>query len=122
MFRQHEPAIQYFATSNILADDLGLGTTVQEDFILRLEAHAGNKDTLLQVVQEFFIKNDIQLKQRGVKHLSGCVLLGGWIEGMNLGTKIVSKKVDASALMNILYNQREALHNLISIAKSIGVD
>lgn len=119
LFGKHEAAIQYFAASNILADDLGLGNTFQEDFIVRLEEHAGNKDTLLQVVQEFFVQNDRQLNEQGVNHLSSCVLLGGWIEGMYLGTKIVNEKTDASAIRNILYNQREALKNLILLAQNI---
>ncbi len=95
LFGKHEAAIQYFAVSTILADDLGLGTTFQEDFIVRLEQHSGNKDTLLKVIEDFFVQNDQQLEQSEGQDLSSCVLIGGWIEGMYLGTKILNENTDA---------------------------
>ena len=86
---------------------------------MRLEQHSGNKDTLLKVIEDFFVQNDQQLEQNEGQGLSSCVLIGGWIEGMYLGTKILNENTDASAIRNILFNQREALHNLNLLAKNV---
>lgn len=115
LFARHEAAIQYFAASQILADELGIGTKFQQEFIVRLEEHAGNKDTLLKVINEFFMKNEKDLKDSERQDLSSYVLTGGWIEGMYLGTKIVNEKANAVGVRNIITNQREALHNIIVI-------
>lgn len=115
LFAMYEPAIQYLAASQVLAEDLGIGTTFQSEFIVRLEQHAGNKDTLLKVVTDFFLKNDQDLRENNQQDISSYVLTGGWVEGMYLGTNILSERVQASGVRNIVVNQGEALHNIVVI-------
>jgi len=113
LFAKHEAAIKYLVTSQILADELGIGPAFQGEFILRLEENAGNKDTLLRVVSEFFLKNDEYLKESTNQDLPIYVLAAGWVEGMYLGTKIVDDKINAIGVRNIITNQRDALQNII---------
>ncbi len=122
LFGQHEAAIQYFATSHIIADDLGISTTFQNDFIARLEDHPGNKDTLLAVVSDFFIQNNKDLKESESQDLSSYVLVGGWIEGMYLGTKFVNKEANATGVRNIITNQRDAINNLVLLLNNIKTE
>lgn len=55
LFGKHQDAIEYFATVQMIAEDIGVGQTFQKEFILRLERNANSKDTLLQVISEFFM-------------------------------------------------------------------
>lgn len=119
LFGRHEDAIEFFAVSQILADDLGIGSTFQHQFISRLEENAGNKDTLLRVVGDFFVKNDAYLKQDGQQDISTLVLIGGWVEGMFLGTNIVNGGVNTEGVRNIIINQKESLHNIIVLLLSV---
>lgn len=115
---KHGETIQYFAASQLLASDLGIGEAFQQGFILRLEQNAGNKDTLLKVVSDFFIQNDKGLYQSDQQDFSTYILVAGWIEGVFLGTNIADGGVDAKGVRNIISNQRDPLHNIIELLQS----
>lgn len=112
LFAKHDDAIQYFSACQYLAEDLGIGQTFQKEFITRLERNANNKDTLLQVISDFFLENDTYLKDNHQKNLSTYVLVGGWIEGLYLGTKMVSEKSDAEGIREIIIGQLNSLDQL----------
>ena len=118
LFAKHEAALKYLATSQIMADDLGIGSTFQEGFISRLEENAGNKDTLLKVLGEFFLKNDQYLKDSQYQDLSTYILAASWVEGMYLGTKMVDERKNAEGIKNIIINQRIPLHNVIVLLQN----
>lgn len=87
-----------------------------------MEDHPGNKDTLLAVVSDFFIQNNKDLKESESQDLSSYVLVGGWIEGMYLGTKIVNKEANATGVRNIITNQRDAINNLVLLLNNIKTE
>lgn len=119
LFGRHESAIEYFAASQILAEDLGIGRTFQKQFVSRLEENAGNKDTLLQVVSDFFLVNDRYLKNQNQQNISIYILVGGWIEGMYLGTQMVEESTNVEGVRAIIVDQKNSLHNLIVLMQSL---
>ena len=121
LFAKHEAALKYLATSQIMADYLGIGTTFQDGFISRLEKNAGNKDTLIKVLGEFFLKNDKYLKNTQYQDLSTYVLAASWVEGMYLGTKMISERQNADGIKNIINNQRVPLHNIIVLVQNTKI-
>ena len=120
LFGQHNSAIEYFAASQILAEDLGIGRTFQHKFISRLEENAENKDTLLKVIGDFFLENDTYLKENDQQDISTFVLIGGWIEGMYLGTNIVDKDANVEGIRKIIVDQKTALHNIIVLLINVN--
>lgn len=120
LFSKHDDAIQYFSVSQILAADLGIGQTFQKEFITRLEDNANNKDTLLQVISDFFLENDSYLKDQKQQSISTHVLVGGWIEGLYLGTHMISEKTNASGVRDIIIGQENSLDNLIVLLADVG--
>lgn len=120
LFGQHEDAIQFFTVTQLIAGDLGIGQTFQEEFITRLENNAGNKDTLLAIVEQFFIKNDNYLKEHEEQDVSTLVLAGGWIEGMYIGVNMSKGDSSSAGVRNIIANQRYALHNLVILLQNIN--
>ena len=120
LFAKHGDAIQYFSVAQVMAEDLGIGQTFQREFITRLERNASNKDTLLQVISDFFLENDIYLKDQNQQDISTYVLVGGWIEGLYLGTHMVSAKTNALGIKEIIIGQLNSLDNLIVLLDDIG--
>lgn len=112
LFGKHQDAIEYFATVKIMAEEIGVGETFQKEFISRLEKNADNKDTLLQVISEFFIENDNYLKDYNRQDISAHILLGGWLEGIYLGTEM-TLNYNALGIKRILADQKTSLDNLI---------
>lgn len=127
LFSRHDAAIRYFASSQIIAEELGIGQTFQNEFITRLENNASNKDTLLQVISDFFLENDIYLKDHKQQDISALILAGGWIEGMYLGTSMINKSSTTKGIENIIAGQKYSLQNIITLldgveGKFTGID
>lgn len=119
LFGKHEDAIEYYTTCQILAEDIGIGQTFQKEFISRIESNADNRDTLLQVISDFFLDNDAYLKDHRQQHISTYILIGGWIEGMYLGTQMEVKESDSKGIRTIIAGQKHSLISLLVLLNSI---
>ena len=120
LFGKHQAAIEYYTTTQLMAEDLGIGQTFQKEFISRLEQNANNKDTLLQVISEFFLDNDSYLKNQQQQDISTYILAGGWIEGLYLGTEMADTKANSDGIREIITGQRFSLDNLIILLESLS--
>lgn len=120
LFAKHSNAIKYFSVCQLIAADLGIGQTFQKEFITRLEDNANNKDTLLQVISDFFLENDSYLKDQNQQNISTFILIGGWIEGLYLGTNMVSEKTNATGVQDIIVGQLNSLDNLLILLTDVG--
>lgn len=118
LFGEHQDAIQYFTATHLVAADIGIEQTFQKEFISRLEKNANNKDTLLNVIGEFFMNNDKYLKNHKQEDVSSYVLAGGWIEGLYLGTNM-AKHSNSEGLKNLIADQEPSLKNLIALLNDI---
>lgn len=112
LFGQHEDAIEYYTTCQILAEEIGIGQTFKKEFISRIEENANNRDTLMQVISDFFLDNDAYLKDHRQQFISTYVLLGGWVEGMYLGTQMEVNTTDSMGIRTIIAGQKHSLENL----------
>lgn len=115
LFGKHEDAIDYFSCSQLMADDLGVGQNFRKEFISRLEKSPNNRDTLLQVISDFFLNNDAYLKDQHQQDISTSILIGGWIEGMYLGAEMTDSKTDSSGIKAIIAGQKNSLENLLHL-------
>ncbi|MEQ8910396.1 MAG: hypothetical protein RIC95_14460 [Vicingaceae bacterium] len=118
LFGRHEDAIDYFTCSQLMAEDLGVGQTFRKEFISRLEKNPNNRDTLLQVISDFFLNNDAYLKDQHRQDISTSILIGGWVEGMFLGTKMHASEADPSGIESIIAGQKHSLNNLLSLLEN----
>jgi len=119
LFGRHQDAIEYFATTQLLAEELGVGKTFQKEFISRIEQNADDKDTLLQVVSDFFLDNESYLKDLNQQDISTFIVLGGWIEGLYLGVEM-AKDFQAEGIKTIIKNQAQSLDNLILLLQQLN--
>lgn len=119
LFGEHQDAIQYFTVTHLLAAEVGIEQTFEKEFISRLEKNSNNKDTLLNVIGEFFLNNDRYLKDHKQQDISSYVLAGGWIEGMYLGTSMANSNNNSKGIRDIIAGQQPSLKNLIAVLQNI---
>ncbi len=119
LFSKHEDALEYFAICQSISEEVGISNSFEKDFISRLERNSNNRDTLLQVISDFFLNNDTYLKDQDLQNISAYVLTGGWIEGLYLGTMMVNDKTNAEGLRGIIASQKYSLENLILMLDNI---
>lgn len=119
LFGKHEDAIAYLKVCQTIGDEIGIGQTFEQELISRLERNPGDRDTLLQVISDFFLNNESFLRSPEQQNVSAYVLAGGWIEGLYLGSHMVDENTDAEGIRNIMAGQRFSLENLLDLLGSI---
>lgn len=115
LFTKHEDAIAYLKVCQVIADEVGIGQTFEQELISRLEKNPNNRDTLLQVISDFFLNNESFLRNSEQQNLSTYVLAGGWVEGIYLGSHMLDEKTDADGIRNIVAGQKYSLENLLEL-------
>lgn len=119
LFSKHEDAIAYLKVCQVMADEIGIGQTFEQELISRLEKHPNDRDTLLMVISDFFLNNENFLRSPEQQNISTYVLAGGWIEGLYLGSHMIDENTDAEGIRNIIAGQKYSLENLLELLGSI---
>jgi len=119
LFSKHEDAIAYLKVSQIIGDEIGIGETFEQELISRLEKSPNSRDTLLQVISDFFLNNQAFLRNSEQQNVSTYVIAGGWIEALYLGSHMTDENSDAEGVKNIVASQKFSLENLIELLNSV---
>lgn len=115
----HQATVDYFASCQQIAAELGISSAFELGYISRLERNANDRDTLLQVISDFFASSDRDLAGENHQDISTYVLAGGWVEGIYLGTSMTSVSTDMVGIKELVLNQKTSLHNLIFLLQNV---
>ena len=110
--------LKYMRTVLTLSDALGLRGAVDQMVGKRAEKNLENKDSLLSILDDIFVKSDSYLRTNERVFTAATVFAGSWIESFYLTGKIaeMSSNVDVKAkACTQLWEQRFHLGNLIAV-------
>lgn len=100
------------------ADELGLKSAVDNMLGKRAEQNLSNKDSLLKIVDEIFVKSDAYLRTNERVYTASAVFAGSWVESLYLTCKIAESVSDPAAKEKAykhLWDQRFYLKNLTDL-------
>lgn len=86
--------IDYFDAVASLAADLEVLDKIDKSIITQFQNNISQRDSLLALNANFFHAADSYLKNNERGHLSGLILIGGWIESLNLATDAAANNED----------------------------
>lgn len=118
IFRKTQESIQYMAVCKKLSDNLGIGQGFDEKMVSRLEANVENKDSIVSIIGDSFLDMDTYFKENKQGENSALVVIGGWIEGLYLGTTMINSSADNDGLKRIIKDQKEPLSRIIKLAEN----
>lgn len=113
-----EDVLKYMKTVVKTADDLGLKGAVDQMVGKRAEKNLSNKDSLLAILDEIFVKSDTYLRTNERVYTASSLFAGSWVESLYLTCKITESATDASAKekgYKHLWDQRFYLKNLTDL-------
>jgi hypothetical protein len=113
-----EDVLKYMKTVVTTSDALGLKSAVDQMVGKRAEANLSNKDSLLKILDEIFIKSDSYLRTNERVYTASSVFAGSWVESLYLTCKITETGTDASVKekgYKHLWDQRFYLKNLTDL-------
>lgn len=114
MFSQTQEALTYLASIKQLADKLGVSSAFNEQTFKRFENNLTNKDSLMVLVGEAYRASDNYLKNNKRLDMSSLILLGGWLESMNIAIESYKAKKNEEIKRRIA-EQKLTVHNLLQL-------
>lgn len=113
-----EDVLKYMKRVVRSADELGLKSAVDNMLGRRAEQNLSNKDSLLKIVDEIFVKSDAYLRTNERVYTASAVFAGSWVESLYLTCKMAESVSDPAAKEKAykhLWDQRFYLKNLIDL-------
>ncbi len=110
-----EDVLKYMKTVVKISDELGLKSVVNQMVGKRAEKNLGNKDSLLTILDEIFVKSDSYLRTNERVYTASSIFAGSWIESLYLTCKIAESVTDAAVKEKAykhIWEQRFYLKNL----------
>lgn len=114
MYNQTQEALSYMATIKQLSDKLGLSSAFNEETFKRFENNLSNKDSLVVLVGVAYRTSDNYLKNNKRLDISSLILLGGWVESMNIAIESYKAKSNENIKRRIA-EQKLAVNNLLQL-------
>ncbi len=115
---QGQDVMKYMKTVLLQSDNLGLKGAVDRMIGKRAETNLSNKDSLLNILSDIFVKSDSYLRTNARVYTASSVFAGSWIEGLYLTCKIaegVSNPEAKAKAYKTVWDQRFYLKNLIDL-------
>lgn len=115
---QGQDVMKYMKTALVQSDALGLKSAVDRMIGKRAESNISNKDSLLNILNDIFVKSDDYLRTNDRVFTASSVFAGTWIEGLYLTCKIAENTTTAEAkekAHKAVWDQRFYLKNLIDL-------
>ena len=113
-----EDVLKYMKTVVKTSDELGLKSAVDQMVGKRAEKNLANKDSLLVILDEIFIKSDSYLRTNERVYTASAIFAGSWVESLYLTCKVTESLPDAAAKekgYKHLWDQRFYLKNLTDL-------
>lgn len=113
-----EDVLKYMKTVVTTSDALGLKSAVDQMVGKRAEKNLSNKDSLLKILDEIFVKSDSYLRTNERVYTASSVFAGSWVESLYLTCKITEGVTDAAVKEKAykhLWDQRFYLKNLTDL-------
>jgi hypothetical protein len=89
LFDQTQTSINYMTASRTMAEGLDISDAIDNETMTRLENNLQNRDVVMDIISETFLNSSSYLKENERQDVAAIVLVGGWVEGLYLATKLV---------------------------------
>ncbi|PLX01126.1 MAG: hypothetical protein C0594_14270, partial [Marinilabiliales bacterium] len=77
--------------------------------------NVNNRDSLMEIISETFMNSNSFLKENDRAETAAIILVGGWVEGLYIATKIARATDQNSEIIDRIVHQRLSLATLISL-------
>jgi hypothetical protein len=107
LFDQTQTSINFMTASRTMAEGLDISDAIDNETMTRLENNLQNRDVVMDIISETFLNSSSYLKENERQDVAAIVLVGGWVEGLYLATKLVGvEKIKDNKLVDRILEQK----------------
>lgn len=116
LYDQTQTSISYMSAAKKMADGLGILDAISEETLERLEENVNNREMIMDIVSETFMNSSSYLQENNRQAISSIMLVGGWVEGLYLATKLVDKdSFEGNKLVTRIIDQKLSLNIVMKL-------
>lgn len=106
--------LKYFVNVKKLGDDLGISGAISESTMDRIKKNIGKNDSLTSISNALYYSAISELEKSDKASVLALVIVGGWIESVNLVTNMIKKFDAADPAIERIAEQKYTLENLLA--------
>ncbi len=113
IYEQNQDGIRYLSSIKSLADGLNIGQFFDIETIGRLATNSKNLDSLLLITTQNFYSINHYLQTQSRANLSVLLLIGGWVEAMQITCQVAAKDIKNKELREKIGEQKIILEQIV---------
>ena len=119
LYDQTQLIIDYMNAAKKMADGLGILEAIEKEDIDKLEENIHNTDVIMDIVSQTYLNSNSYLEDNGQPAVAAIVLVGGWMEGLYISTRLVDMKdFNGNKLVGRIIDQKLSVDILINLLES----
>ncbi len=91
LFDQAQTSLNYMEATKRLATEMGISDAIDDETLRRLEQNLDDRDVVMDIISETFLNSSSYLKENDQQEIAAIVLVGGWVEGLYIGTQMAGE-------------------------------
>ena len=116
LYDQTQLIINYMNAAKKMADGLGILKAIEQEDIDRLEENIHNTDVIMDIVSQTYLNSNSYLEDNGQTAIAAMVLVGGWMEGLYISTRLIDlKDFNSNKLVGRIIDQKLSVDILLSL-------
>lgn len=112
IYEKNQDGVKYMSSIKELADGLNIGQFFDIETIGRLATNSKNLDSLLLITTQNFNSINAYLQNQGRSNLSVLLLVGGWVEAVNILGEVAAAHPENVQLRETIGEQKIILKNI----------
>lgn len=109
---QSQAGLEYMKVIRQLSDELGISSIINSESLFKsFEKNIGVEDSMIAILSNIQEQLDAHLQENNQEYMSAVYFVGGWVEAMYLGSKLVREKkklsyrlVEQMTILDMLIN------------------
>lgn len=122
IYEQNLDGIKYLSSIKSLADELNIGQFFDLETIGKLAVNSNNLDSLLLITTQNFNSINRYLQNQSRANLSVLLLVGGWIEAMQITCQVAAKNPSNKELHETIGAQKIIMEQIMLLLSFYGSD
>ena len=122
LFENTQESINYLRTIKQMSDEMGMTGAFEADLLNQIESNITNRDSLLNIITEFYWSADAYLTDNERAHTASLIIAGGWIESMHIACNMAQNSPNNDEIKTRIGEQKLILKNLLLLLKSQHAD
>ena len=110
----------FFKCVSMLAKNIGVSNSFDENMGDRMTANKENRDSTLSIISQAFKSADVTLRKNNRPGTSSLLVAGAWIEGLYIACE-TAKETKSEEIVKEIFAQKESLDNLVELVKSSNI-